>query len=97
MIEMDFYDLFFSLGIIGFLYLIAPLLYYAVRFIIYFVSQIRETFTIPYVMYGVGFILALGIATTAGHVLTAPAVSIYVAALMSMLMVHSGTIDDQPR
>ncbi|KIL76423.1 O-antigen ligase family protein [Bacillus badius] len=94
MIEMDFYDLFFSLGIIGFLYLIAPMLYYAVRFIIYFVTQIKETFNIPYIMYGVGFILAAGIGATAGHVFTAPAVSIYVAAIMSVLMVDSRTVDD---
>ncbi|KMY56282.1 hypothetical protein AC623_17885 [Bacillus sp. FJAT-27231] len=94
MIEMDFYDLFFSLGIIGFLYLIAPLLYYAVRFILYFITHLKETFTIPYVMYGVGFILALGIGATAGHVFTAPAVSIYVAAIISMLIVHSAIVDD---
>ncbi|MGC8227867.1 O-antigen ligase family protein [Pseudobacillus badius] len=94
MIEMDFYDLFFSLGIIGFLYLIAPMLYYAVRFMIYFVTQIKETFNIPYIMYGVGFILAAGIGATAGHVFTAPAVSIYVAAIMSVLMVDSRTVDD---
>ncbi|KAB7706648.1 hypothetical protein F9802_10660 [Bacillus aerolatus] len=94
MIEMDFYDIFFSLGIFGFLYLMAPLLYYAIRFIVYFAIHIKETFTIPYVMYGVGFVLAVGIGATAGHVFTAPAVSIYVAAIMAMLMVHSDTVDD---
>lgn len=94
MIEMDFYDLFFSLGIIGFLYFIAPLLYYAMRFIVYFVRYLKETFTIPYVMYGVGFILAAGIGATAGHVFTAPAVSIFAAAIMSLLMVHSGIIEE---
>ncbi|MBW9234834.1 O-antigen ligase family protein, partial [Leptospira santarosai] len=33
------------------------------------------------------FLLAVGIAYTAGHVLTAPAVSIYIAAILSMLNV----------
>lgn len=94
MIEMDFYDIFFSLGIIGFLYFIAPLLYYAVRFVIYFVVNIKETFTIPYIMYSVGFTLAAGIGATAGHVFTGPAVSIYVAAIMAMLMVHSDVVED---
>ncbi|MFK2826631.1 O-antigen ligase family protein [Bacillus sp. B190/17] len=94
MIEMDFYDIFFSLGIVGFLYFIAPFVYYVIRFLVYFVARIKETFTIPYVMYGVGFILAAGIGATAGHVLTAPAVSIYVAAIMSMLMVHGHIVDE---
>ncbi|WP_338751791.1 O-antigen ligase family protein [Bacillus sp. FJAT-52991] len=93
MIEMDFYDLFFSLGIVGFLYFMAPLIYYSIRFIWYFISNIKETFTIPHVMYGVGFLLAIGIGATAGHVFTAPAVSIYVAAILSMLIVDSKIIE----
>ncbi|MGM7634625.1 O-antigen ligase family protein [Bacillus sp. Hm123] len=93
MIEMDFHDLFFSLGIVGFLYLMAPFIYYSLRFIWYFVVNIKQTFTIPYVMYGVGFILAVGIGATAGHVFTAPAVSIYVAAILSMLLIDSDIIE----
>lgn len=94
LIEMDFYDLFFSLGIVGFLYMMSVPLYYVVKFILYFVRNIKETFTITNVMYGVSFILALGIGATAGHVFTAPAVSIYVAAVMALLMVREGIVKE---
>ncbi|OAH54557.1 hypothetical protein AWH48_08155 [Domibacillus aminovorans] len=94
LIEMDFYDLFFSLGIVGFLYMMSVPLYYVVKFVLYFIRNIKETFTITNVMYGVSFILALGIGATAGHVLTAPAVSIYVAAVMALLMVREGIVKE---
>lgn len=94
MIEMDFADLFFSLGIVGFFTMISLPLYYVVRFLIHFVRHLKETFTPVNVMYGVAFILGLGISATAGHVLTAPAVSIYVAAVMALLMVREGIIKE---
>lgn len=94
MIEMDFFDLFFSLGIVGFLTMMSLPLYYVIRFVIHFVRNIKETFTPVNVMYGVAFILGLGISATAGHVLTAPAVSIYVAAVMALLMVREGIIKE---
>ncbi|MCP3761291.1 O-antigen ligase family protein [Domibacillus sp. A3M-37] len=94
MIEMDFFDLFFSLGIIGFLTMMSLPLYYVIRFLIHFIRNINQTFTPVNVMYGVAFILGLGISATAGHVLTAPAVSIYVAAVMALLMVREGIIEE---
>ncbi|WP_050179765.1 O-antigen ligase family protein [Domibacillus robiginosus] len=94
MIEMDFFDLFFSLGIVGFLTMISLPLYYVIRFVIHFVRNIKQTFTPVNVMYGVAFLLGIGISATAGHVLTAPAVSIYVAAVMALLMVREGIIKE---
>ncbi|WNS81245.1 O-antigen ligase family protein [Domibacillus sp. DTU_2020_1001157_1_SI_ALB_TIR_016] len=94
MIEMDFFDLFFSLGIVGFLTMMSLPLYYAIRFVIHFVRNIKQTFTPVNIMYGVAFILGIGISATAGHVLTAPAVSIYVAAVMALLMVQEGIIKE---
>lgn len=87
MIEMDFHDWFYSFGWIGFIYLMAPLVWFSGRFIIRFIGNIKTYFTYFNVLYGVAFLLGIGIAYTAGHVLTAPAVSIYLAAILAMLTV----------
>lgn len=87
MIEMDFHDWFYSFGWIGFIYLMAPLVWFSGRFIVRFVANIKTYFTYFYILYGVAFLLGIGIAYTAGHVLTAPAVSIYLAAILAMLTV----------
>lgn len=87
MIEMDFHDWFYSFGWLGFIYLMAPLVWFSGRFVFRFVSNIKTYFTYFNVLYGVAFLLGIGIAYTAGHVLTAPAVSIYLAAILAMLSV----------
>lgn len=92
MIEMDFHDWFYSFGWLGFLYLIAPLVYFAGKYLIHFLRNIKTHFTYFYVLYGVAFLLGTGIAYTAGHVLTAPAVSVYLAAILAMLMVKENLI-----
>lgn len=97
MIEMDFHDWFYSFGWIGFFYLIAPLVWFAGRYLIHFVRNIKTHFTYFYMLYGVAFLLGIGIAYTAGHVLTAPAVSIYLAAILAMLAVKENLIKtDRP-
>jgi len=88
MIEMDFHDLFYSFGWIGFIYLMAPFFWYTVKFMYHFLRNIKTHFTYLYILYGVSFLLGIGIAFTAGHVLTAPAVSIYIAAILAMLTVR---------
>ncbi|MCZ8536637.1 O-antigen ligase family protein [Paenisporosarcina quisquiliarum] len=93
MIEMDFHDLFYSFGWIGFFYLMAPFFWYTGKFLLHFVRNIKTHFTYLYILYGVAFLLAVGIAYTAGHVLTAPAVSIYIAAILAMLNVREKLID----
>lgn len=92
MIEMDFHDWFYSFGFIGFIYLMAPFVYFAGKYLIHFIRNIKTHFTYFYVLYGVGFLLGIGIAYTAGHVLTAPAVSIYLAAILAMLVVKENLI-----
>lgn len=92
MIEMDFHDWFYSFGWLGFIYLMAPLVWFAGKYLIHFIRNIKTHFTYFYVLYGVAFLLAIGIAYTAGHVLTAPAVSIYVAAILAMLVVKENLI-----
>ncbi|WP_088009249.1 O-antigen ligase family protein [Indiicoccus explosivorum] len=93
MIEMDFHDWFYSFGWIGFIYLILPLVWYAGKYVVHFVKNIRTKFTYFYILYGVAFLLGIGISYTAGHVLTAPAVSIYLAAVLAMLTVHEGLLE----
>ncbi|WP_342542040.1 O-antigen ligase family protein [Paenisporosarcina sp. FSL H8-0542] len=93
MIEMDFHDLFYSFGWIGFFYLMAPFFWYTGKFLLHFVRNIKTHFTYLYILYGVAFLLAVGIAYTAGHVLTAPAVSIYIASILAMLNVREKLID----
>lgn len=89
MIEMDFHDWFFSFGMLGFIYFIAPLVYYTSRFIWFFIRHIKTEFSYFTMLYGVSFLLALGIAATAGHTLTAPAVSIYPAAILAMVTIYA--------
>lgn len=77
-IEMDFFDLFFSYGVIGSMFLIAPLLYaiYNILFL-----QWNRRYIILLVTLG----LVLGIASLAGHVIFAPAVMTYIAILLVAL------------
>lgn len=88
MVEMDFYDLFFSFGIIGFLVLMAPIVYFVIRIMNFVLSNLKEVFNFKYSMYASSLLLAFGIAFMAGHVMTAPAVSIYIAAILSFLVVN---------
>lgn len=84
-VEMDFFDIFFSIGIIGFALYIVPFLYLGYKIIAYFFKNVKENFNHEVVLFGSAVILGLGIAYTAGHVLTAPAVSIYLAVLIAYL------------
>ncbi|WP_100333195.1 O-antigen ligase family protein [Bacillus alkalisoli] len=94
LIEMDFFDLFYSFGIIGFILFIAP-------FVITVYLLVKNLFVLKYKMLRadvlfplVSLALAIGAATIAGHVLYAPAVSIYVAAILAYLLNHSNKIEN---
>ncbi|WP_269050048.1 O-antigen ligase family protein [Sporosarcina sp. G11-34] len=94
MIEMDFHDWFYSFGLIGFLYMMAPIVYFAGLHILRFVRRIPKTFDYFHILTGVSILLGIGISYTAGHVLVAPAVSIYMAFLLAALIVI-GRAEDQ--
>jgi hypothetical protein len=83
MVEMDFYDVFYSFGILGFILYFIPFGSFLLRAIFLVVKNFPQSFTIPNVLVATGIILGIGISFTAGHVLTAPGVSIYLALLMS--------------
>lgn len=87
LIERDFHDWFYTFGIIGFIFLMIPFVYYGLRILIVLITRFREVFTVKYALLAAGLGLALGIAFTAGHVLTAPGVSIYFVVLLAYLIV----------
>ncbi|MDQ1144329.1 hypothetical protein QE429_001156 [Bacillus sp. SORGH_AS 510] len=88
MVEMDFYDLFFSFGILGFLLYFIPFIRLAIEIAIKVLRNLKSHFTIENVLVASGIVLGLGIAFSAGHVFTAPAVSIYLAILVAYLYVR---------
>jgi O-antigen ligase like membrane protein len=87
MIEMDFHDMFYSFGVIGFLALLLPLLYFGIRIFIVFIKRFKMVFNVKYALLSVSAVLALGIAYTAGHVFTSPSVSIYFSLVLAYLIV----------
>ena len=89
MIEMDFHDWFYAFGIIGFLYMMAPIVYFAGKYIWQFIRDFKNRFNYFGMLTGIAFIVGVGISYTAGHVLTAPAVSVYLAFLFAVLVVIS--------
>ena len=80
LIEMDFFDLFFSYGIIGIFCLIAPLLYLVKQVLSAILPINIEKMTL-FITLGICF----GIAFLAGHVLFAPSVMTYTAILFVTL------------
>ena len=89
MIEMDFHDWFFSFGILGFLYMVAPIIWFAGSFIVKLVMNLKQNFNYFSILTGISFLIGIGISYTAGHVLTAPSVSIWLAFLLAVVTVVS--------
>ncbi|RWS41020.1 O-antigen ligase domain-containing protein [Bacillus mycoides] len=87
LIEMDFHDWFYDFGIIGFVLLMIPFIYYGLRILLAFITRFKEIFNIKYGMITASLVLALGIAYIAGHILTAPGVGIYFVVLLAYLIV----------
>ncbi|PGS87502.1 hypothetical protein COD02_00325 [Bacillus thuringiensis] len=87
LIEMDFHDWFYDFGIIGFVLLMIPFVYYGLRILLAFITRFKEIFNIKYGMIAASLLLALGIAYIAGHILTAPGVGIYFVVVLAYLIV----------
>ncbi len=89
-VEMDFLSIFFRHGIVGFLVYLIPLVYFLIRMFKTIFTQIRLVWdSVWYCTLCYAILLGLGIAFFAGHVLTAPAVSIYLAVLFVLAMQNS--------
>lgn len=84
LIEIDPLDIFFHYGIIGFIIYFSPLVYIAYRTIkSIFKNKFRLSFFKLTNIYVIGIITLISM--IAGHVYSAPAVSIYVSFAMAML------------
>lgn len=87
LVEIDYIDIAFNHGIIGFLIIIIPLLVVIVDSIKEFFSNFKNNildFKLILILYSV--LIGFGISMIAGHVITAPAVSIFLnLSLMEML------------
>ncbi|MFZ7133054.1 MAG: O-antigen ligase family protein [Eubacteriales bacterium] len=83
-IERDFHEMFIYYGILGFI----VMLYYPLKkvgsIVIYRLKHWNEV-DIPYDMLLISFVSALGCSFIAGHVLFAPSVSIYLAAVIALI------------
>jgi len=85
LIEMDFLDWYFNFGISGFVLLLVPLIYIGYRILVNLFNFHLKKINTPIVLVGVSVCLGFGSAFTAGHVLSSPAVSIYLAVLIGYL------------
>ncbi|MDH2880431.1 O-antigen ligase family protein [Bacillus cytotoxicus] len=87
LIEMDFHDWFYDFGIIGFLLMMIPFIYYGFRILFRMMTRFKDIVNIKYGMLATSLALALGIAYIAGHILTAPGVGIYFIVVLAYLIV----------
>ncbi|PEM39386.1 O-antigen ligase family protein [Bacillus pseudomycoides] len=87
LIERDFHDWFYTFGIFGFILLLIPFLYFGVKILLVLVTRFKEVFTVRYGLLATALGLGMGIAFIAGHVFTAPGVSIYFAVIFAYLIV----------
>lgn len=85
-IEMDFYDFFFKFGIVGFIiYMLAPLTLILISIKKYFLKLKQNVLDYNLNLLVISLLIALGISFVAGHALTAPAVSTYIALVLILI------------
>lgn len=87
LIEMDFHDLFFAFGIVGFLIYLLPLLYFGIKLFIRVITNFKKILTVKYMLLASTVVLSLGVGFMSGHVLTAPSVSIFFVVILAYLIV----------
>lgn len=90
LIEMDFLDWYFNFGLIGFVLLFLPLLCIGFRILSSLFKYRFSDITAPIIFTGAAVCLGMGSAFVAGHVLSSPAVSIYLAVLIGYLHTLAG-------
>lgn len=90
LIEMDFLALLFYHGIVGLMIYILPICFFAVYCIRALWKAIKKIFeNESAIVYTYGILIGLACAAVSGHVLIAPAVSIYIAILIIKLVDNS--------
>lgn len=79
LVEMDFFDIFINHGVIGFILILGPLLTLTIYIIYKNIRNFKSILKDPNrLMYFYSYFIGLAISFISGHVLTAPAVSIFV-------------------
>ena len=97
-VEMDFVAIFLKQGIIGLVVYMVPILYFAVLCIRKLFKQIKNFWELePALVYTYAILMGLGCAFLAGHVLVAPAVSIYIAICIIKLYAFLEENEEQGR
>ncbi|KIL49890.1 hypothetical protein KP78_13580 [Jeotgalibacillus soli] len=91
MIEMDYSDIFYSMGLIGAILYFLPMLYFGFNVIKRLMQRFSAVFTPHNALIISSIFLGLGIAHFAGHVFTSPGVSIYLAIAITYLHHHLET------
>jgi hypothetical protein len=79
LIEMDYFDIYYRNGVIGFIVILSPLV-----LLIYKLSKERRKINNLYI-YITSITLGLLLALITGHIITAPGVSIYIALILSII------------
>ena len=83
---MDYFDIFFNQGYLGTIVFFAPIAYIALVTIWNLLKNFKKMILDPEILLmGYSVFISFGIALLAGHVLVAPAVSIYMAVFMILL------------
>lgn len=86
MVEMDYVDIFYRHGIIGFTIYIFSLVYMVVKILKKYFDYIKINHKNKIVQsYMLSLLLAIVLAMITGHVITAPSVAIYVALIINLL------------
>ncbi|WLR49018.1 O-antigen ligase family protein [Halobacillus litoralis] len=97
LIEMDFFDLFFSFGILGILLILTPFLIIAGLFLKLLFKAPGEMLHPQNILILLSIGFGTGIAFLAGHVLYAPAVSIYLAISIVLLLTNMLDLNNRLR
>jgi len=80
LIEMDYFDIYYSHGLFGFLLLFGIYIYVLIKLL-----KEKQTLTYKRTMYITSFVLILLLSLFTGHIITAPAVSLIVVVLLLKL------------
>ena len=88
-IEIDYLDIFFSSGMIGTILYFVPIVYLACKSIFYLFKRKLQILLPKDALLILSIILGLGIAAFAGHVFTAPSVTIYLSTIMAYFYVQN--------
>ena len=86
LIEMDFYDIFYHYGILGFTIYMIPFIYISIISFKYLLER-KFKINIKQLILGYCFCISLFVSFIVGHVLGAPAVSLYLA-LFAVLLIY---------